>query len=414
MSEVKAPRFSDEAVEILVQQVRSRQEIFYPSDGRRMPRQTLRQAWEEVALSVNARTEIIRTGLQCRKKFNDLTRTARDKLAHKPRKKSCIQDLTQMEQEALEIMWTGNRRRMQIGIAGGPLAQGLYHYLGSSMQEMEGAPHLAGNALSPAGAFQYADGGFSGGRDGQSTGYTQDNPFGDSNQKPSMLGRTAVGMGSRRGSSDSSTADGGTEEVAFSGPAFKRKIFHVHHQLLEALDSLSRSCLTLSERMEESVATLGDLLPQGLGTLQTTMERAVSSANAAATNSSREPATPALASLIEAQTGAIQALACSVTSGLEMLGVHIDRGFGRVAHLLQSTLPLAGSQTQARHRVGTASVADSALSQGDGTLIPKAIPQPVTTPRPGREEDRSAVTTAMIVQPPTKSLQTRALRDRRP
>ncbi|XP_038672296.1 uncharacterized protein LOC119976151 isoform X3 [Scyliorhinus canicula] len=123
MSEVKAPRFSDEAVEILVQQVRSRQEIFYPSDGRRMPRQTLRQAWEEVALSVNARTEIIRTGLQCRKKFNDLTRTARDKLAHKPRKKSCIQDLTQMEQEALEIMWTGNRRRMQIGIAGGPLAQ---------------------------------------------------------------------------------------------------------------------------------------------------------------------------------------------------------------------------------------------------------------------------------------------------
>ncbi|XP_072331421.1 uncharacterized protein [Scyliorhinus torazame] len=79
MSEAKAPRFSDEAVETLVQQVRSRQEVFYPSDGRRMPRQTLRQAWEEVALSVNARTEIIRTGLQCRKKFNDLTRTARNK-----------------------------------------------------------------------------------------------------------------------------------------------------------------------------------------------------------------------------------------------------------------------------------------------------------------------------------------------
>ncbi|XP_078073642.1 uncharacterized protein LOC144496906 [Mustelus asterias] len=412
MSEAKAPRFSDEAVEILVQQVRSRQEIFYPSDGRRMPRQTLRQAWDEVALNVNARTEIIRTGLQCRKKFNDLTRTARDKLAHKPRKKSCIQDLTQMEQEALEIMWTGSRRRAQSDIAGGPLVHGLYHYVGSSMPEMEGDPHLARNALPPTVAFQYVDGGFGGGRIGHSMGFTQGDPFMDSDQKPSLLGRTAAGRVSRRGSSDSSTADGGTEDVEFSGPAFKRKIFHVHHQLLEALDSLSRSCLTLSERMEESVATLGDLLPQGLGTLQTTVERMVNSADAATATCAQEPI--ALAPLIEAQTGAIQALACTVSSSLERLGMHIDRGFGRVAHLLQSTTPLASAQPRLCSRDGTERVADSAHSQGDGTSIPKAIPQPAPAPRPDRQQDQPAEMTTMIVQPAAKPLKARPLRDRRP
>ncbi|XP_078422857.1 uncharacterized protein LOC144695758 [Cetorhinus maximus] len=413
MSEAKAPRFSDEAVEILVQQVRSRQEVFYPSDGRRMPRQTLRQAWDEVALNVNARTEIIRTGLQCRKKFNDLTRTARDKLAHKPRKKSCIQDLTQMEQEALEIMWTGSRRRMQSDIAGGQLAQGLYHYLGSGMQEMDGE-QLTGNALSPpAAAFQYASGGFGDGRDGHSTGYTQGDSFGDGAQKPGLAGRRVSGACDRRGSSDSSTADGG-EDVEFSGPAFKRKIFHVHHQLLEALDSVSRSCLTLSERMEESVAALGGLLPQGLGTLQTTVERVVSSANAAATTPDRQPAAPALASLIEAQTGAIQALACTVSSGLERLGVHIDRGFGRVAHLLQSAAPQAGAASRSPCGGGTARVADPAFSRGGSAPIPSAVPQATTAPQPGRGRDRPAVTTAMIVQPTAKSLQTRPLRDRRP
>ncbi|XP_067884544.1 myb-related transcription factor, partner of profilin-like [Heterodontus francisci] len=136
MSESKAPRFSDAAVEILVEQVRSRKEV--PSDGRKMPRQTLRQAWEEVALNVNARTDIIRTGGQCRKKFNDITRTARDKLAHKPRKRTCIQELTQMEQEALDIIWLGSWRRLQNDSVGGRLTQGLSHYLGPAVYEMEG------------------------------------------------------------------------------------------------------------------------------------------------------------------------------------------------------------------------------------------------------------------------------------
>ncbi|XP_067909541.1 uncharacterized protein [Heterodontus francisci] len=120
----KAPRFSDAAEEILVEQVRSRKEFFFPSDGRKMPRQTLRQAWDEVALNVNARTDIIRRGGQCRKKFNDITRTARDKLSHKLRKRTCIQELTQMEQEALDIICLSSWRRMRNDSVGGRLTQG--------------------------------------------------------------------------------------------------------------------------------------------------------------------------------------------------------------------------------------------------------------------------------------------------
>ncbi|XP_059820618.1 myb-related transcription factor, partner of profilin-like isoform X3 [Hypanus sabinus] len=133
MSEPRAPRFSDAALKVLVEQVRAHKEVLFPSDGRKMPRQTLRQAWREVALYVNLKSVTPRTWLQCRKKFNDLTRTARDKLAHKPRNPACsgerpasIQATTQMEQEALDIVEIYSRRSIENGEAGGQVPQGVW------------------------------------------------------------------------------------------------------------------------------------------------------------------------------------------------------------------------------------------------------------------------------------------------
>ncbi|XP_067825521.1 myb-related transcription factor, partner of profilin-like [Heptranchias perlo] len=391
MSEPKAPRFSDAAVEVLVEQVRSRKEVFFPSDGRKMPRQTLRQAWKEVALNVNAGSEVLRTGVQCRKKFNDLTRTARDKLAHKPRKRTCIQDLTQMEQDALDIIWIAYRRRMENDMARGQVQQGLSHYLGPAMQDLEGG-HPTDDAPSPGPSFQYTSAGISksGGKDGQLEGSTQGESFTNSEQELTIVERSVRETDDQRASSDSSCAEedkGGD----FSGPAFKRKISHVHHQLLEALDSLSRSCLTLSGRVEESASILWGVLPQGLTTLQSTMERVGSTMEAAIRPSVQEPVAPALASLIDAQTGAIQALACTISSGLERLGECIDRGFSRVSDLLQSALPQLSNSGESHTRgSGTAGVAHAAFSQDGNTSDPSSPPQTPTALRPGSLQDLTA------------------------
>ncbi|XP_067884074.1 uncharacterized protein [Heterodontus francisci] len=396
MSESKAPRFSDAAVEILVEQVRSRKEVFFPSDGRKMPRQTLRQAWDEVALNVNARTDIIRTGGQCRKKFNDITRTARDKLAHKPRKRTCIQELTQMEQEALDIIWLGSWRRMQNDSVGGRLTPGD--------QRTE-------KALSPAQRFQYINTGFAGGRDVQLSGCTESESFRNGEQKLAMVERRVQETDGRRASSASSSAEEHTDEE-FTSPAFKMRIFHVHHQLLEALDNLSRNCLTLSERTEESVSILGDALSQYLTTLQSTKEPMVSSTDAAVMPPVQDPVVPDLASLIEAQTGAFQALTCTVSSGLERLVGYIDRGFGRVTALLQSTLPPVSAESWP-HGTGTVHLVHSALSRGDIASVPVSIPQPSAATRPGSGLDQTALGTAVILQTVSKTPQTRVLRDHR-
>ncbi|XP_059820599.1 uncharacterized protein LOC132391429 isoform X1 [Hypanus sabinus] len=380
MSEPRAPRFSDAALKVLVEQVRAHKEVLFPSDGRKMPRQTLRQAWREVALYVNLKSVTPRTWLQCRKKFNDLTRTARDKLAHKPRNPACsgerpasIQATTQMEQEALDIVEIYSRRSIENGEAGGQVPQDISHYLGLSGREME-EDHLTKDALPSAPSYQYnTELNTSVVRDG-TDGSARVELFSSSEQDLAMVDRTVQETDDRRVSSDSSYTEE-HRDLDLSGPAFKRKIFHVHHQLLEALDNLSRSCLTLSESVEESASILCGVLPQGLATLQTTMENVTNTLDATVKPSVRESVSPELASLIEAQTSAIQALTCTISSGLERLGGCIDRGFNHITELLRSAFPYVSdnveSQSRGHGRVGEANAAVSHSSR-----VPAPLPCP--------------------------------------
>ncbi|XP_043539125.1 uncharacterized protein LOC122544159 [Chiloscyllium plagiosum] len=411
MVEPRAPRFSDAALKVLVEQVRAHKEVLFPSDGRKMPRQTLRQAWREVALYVNLKSITPRTWLQCRKKFNDLTRTARDKLAQKPRnplgggeRPLSIQAPTQMEQEALDIVEIYSRRSIENGEAGGQVSQGLSHYLGLAGHEMEERP-LMGEVPSSAPSFQYHNTEISmaDGREGELQESSRGELFGSSEQELNILERTLQETDGHRASSDSSYAEE-HRDAELSGPAFKRKIFHVHHQLLEALDSLSRSCLTLSESVEDSASILCGVLPQGITTLQSAMEHMVSSVEAAVKPPVLEPMAPALASLIEAQTSAIQALACTISSGLERLGARIDRGFGRVTGLLESALPPAsGGADEARARGGATGVVRSCPPRDSSASTPSPHPQPPTAPE-----------AAMVPPPEARAPRARALRDRRP
>ncbi|XP_069771622.1 uncharacterized protein [Narcine bancroftii] len=398
MSEPRAPRFSDAALKVLVEQVRAHKEVLFPADGRKMPRQTLRQAWREVALYVNLKSITPRTWLQCRKKFNDLTRTARDKLAHKPRNLTCtgerpasIQATTQVEQEALDIVEIYSRRSIENGEAGGQVPQDLSHYLGLSGQEVE-RDCLTEDALSPAPSFQYTtELSISGGRDGTG-GSAQSELFSNSEQDLAIVARTIQETDDRKTSSESSD----TEEhrnMDLSGPAFKRKILHVHHQLLEALDSLSRSCLTLSESVEESASILCGVLPQGLASLQSTMENVANSLDATVKPSVQDSVGPALASLIEAQTGAIHALACTISSGLERLGGCIDRGFNHVTELLQSTFPHVSGNVESQScdysRVGEPC---ASASLNNSMPVPLPCPQFQASPVP-------AATLQSIIEP---------------
>ncbi|XP_078060230.1 uncharacterized protein LOC144485997 [Mustelus asterias] len=253
-----------------------------------------------------------------------------------------------MEQEALDIVEIYSRRSIENGEAGGRVPQGLSHYLALTGQELEEQHHLMEEAPSPAPSFQYTSReiSVSDGRDSELEESASGELFSHCEQELSILERTVQEADGHGAGSDSSYADE-DRDADLSGPAFKRKIFHVHHQLLEALGSLSRSCLTLSESVEDSASILCGILPQGISALQSTMERVVSSVEAVAGPPAQEPAAPALASLIEAQTGAIQSLACAISSGLERLCTRVDRGFGQVTDLLQAALPQLGAGTAA-------------------------------------------------------------------
>ncbi|GCC29435.1 uncharacterized protein [Chiloscyllium punctatum] len=407
MREGRTPRFSDGAVEVLLERVRAHREILFPWEGRSVPRELVHQAWMDVAVCVNARSEVPKTWLQCRKKFNGLTWTAKEKLARRARKRTStgerppsILDLTHMEQEALDIIGPNSRRSIENGEAGGQVSQGLSHYLGFAGHEIE-EHHL----MEEAPSFQYhsTEIGVSDGSEGELHESSRGELFSSSEQELNILERTVQETGGHRANPIPSYAEE-DKDADFSGPAFKRKIFHEHHQLLEALDSLPRSCLTLSESMEESASILCGVVAQGITSLQSTMEHMVSSVEAAVRPPIPEPVAPALASLIEAQTSAIQALACTISSGLERLGARIDQGFGRLTGLLESALPLAsGGTDEARDEGSVTCTAQCHTAQDASASTPSLHPRPPTAPE-----------AAAVAPPEVRSPRARALRDRRP
>ncbi|XP_062913149.1 uncharacterized protein LOC134351056 isoform X1 [Mobula hypostoma] len=277
----------------------------------------------------------------------------------------------------------------------------ISHYLGLSGRDME-EDHLTKDALPSAPSYQYnTELNTSVVRDG-TDGSARVELFSNSEQDLAMVDRTVQETDDRRASSDSSYTEE-HRDLDLSGPAFKRKIFHVHHQLLEALDNLSRSCLTLSESVEESASILCGILPQGLATLQSTMENVTNTLDATVKPSVRESVSPELASLIEAQTSAIQALTCTISSGLERLGGCIDRGFNHVTELLRSAFPYVSDNVESQsHGHGRVGVANAAVSHNG------CVPAPLPCPR-----FQAPPVTETILQSTLRPPCAQTLRDRR-
>ncbi|XP_038656838.1 uncharacterized protein LOC119967862 [Scyliorhinus canicula] len=105
-----APRFSEASLHVLLQGVRERQEVLYPADRKKRSSRLTKVAWTEIAAEVTRCGLQQRDCVQCRKRMNDLLRSARDKKAYNNiemlkmgTEVPYFRNLTRAEAQALEL-----------------------------------------------------------------------------------------------------------------------------------------------------------------------------------------------------------------------------------------------------------------------------------------------------------------------
>ncbi|GCB71180.1 hypothetical protein scyTo_0005869 [Scyliorhinus torazame] len=112
----KCHNFSDEDLGTLLNEVEAKRYRLLGYDKRRVPGKVSILAWKEVAETVTANSIIPRTAEQCRKKLNDLTRSARIKMAHNARERLLtrvgrvpfLKALNEYEERARQLVGVNN------------------------------------------------------------------------------------------------------------------------------------------------------------------------------------------------------------------------------------------------------------------------------------------------------------------
>ncbi|XP_034049940.1 myb-related transcription factor, partner of profilin-like [Thalassophryne amazonica] len=74
-------RFSGEETDLLVREVKAREQLIYGTSNQPPNVHEVKQAWEEVAAKVSTASGISRTATQCRKRYNDVRRRGKQKLS---------------------------------------------------------------------------------------------------------------------------------------------------------------------------------------------------------------------------------------------------------------------------------------------------------------------------------------------
>ncbi|KAJ8268582.1 hypothetical protein COCON_G00137540 [Conger conger] len=74
-------RFSGEETDLLAREVRSRESLIYGGGGFPPRQPDVRRAWEEIAASVSSFSGVRRTAAACRKRYNDVRRRGKQRLA---------------------------------------------------------------------------------------------------------------------------------------------------------------------------------------------------------------------------------------------------------------------------------------------------------------------------------------------
>ncbi|XP_067875576.1 ataxin-2 homolog isoform X2 [Heterodontus francisci] len=243
----------------------------------------------------------------------------------------------------------------------------------------------------------------------------------DQEQEQALVVGTGQEVSRRRAMSSPSSAEW-DRDTDLRDPAIKRKMLEAHHRLYEVLEGLPKTLSAMSESMEESTSAMCGVVSHVVSTLQTTLESTTTSRDTMAEPSQQESASPTIEALIGAQTATIQTLGSNVCSTLERLVCqmdslvgHVDRGFQRVTHLLQSALPqISGSEETKPHGSN-----GSATGQASVTLVHKAFalsppPQPMPAMVPNNQLGLTALAAAKVLQSVAVPLRARAPRGQRP
>ncbi|XP_048377319.2 uncharacterized protein LOC125447170 [Stegostoma tigrinum] len=416
-----ARRFSDTSLEVLVAAVRARAKVLFPRSGKKVHSSLSKKAWLEVAEEVSRLSITPRTWIQCRKRFNDLTRSAREKAAHNMRERSRLGGgttdvvaLSPVEQSAMDISGTSKAISIGDGEAGGfskhadcftivPLhmAQAIPVSIKTSPSpppprevfEEEPPEEDKPAASLPSGSAELAE-------------LEQDKSEAEGPAPLSGTEREREGpeMSRRRVLPSPGPADwDGDSDLR--DPAIKRKMLEAHQRLYQVLEGLPKTLSAMSESMEESTSAMCGVVSHVVSTLQSTLESTTTPRESTLAEPPQpETPSPTVNSLIEAQTAAIQALGANVCSALERMAGQldtlvdrVDRGFETVSHLLRSALPQTGGSEETKPRAGRAGascpfppnplpcaapVSNRQLSQG--ALQPEGTPPRARAPRSQR------------------------------
>ncbi|XP_072444684.1 uncharacterized protein [Chiloscyllium punctatum] len=404
-----ARRFSGTSLGVLAAAVRARAGVLFPRSGKKVPSSLSKRAWLEVAEEVSRLSITPRTWIQCRKRFNDLTRSAREKAAHNMRERSRLGGgttdvvaLTPVEQSAMDI--SGIPREISIGDGPREVFQEE-----PSVEDRPAASPASAELAEPGPGLSEAQG---------------PAPLGGTERKPEAPGQ---GLGSEVSRRRALPFPGAAEWDDPRDPAIKRKMLEAHHRLYQVLEGLPKTLSAMSESMEESTSAMCRVVSHVVSTLQSTLASSSTPRESAVAEPPQpETPSPTLEALIEAQTAAVQALGTNVCSALERLTGRLDTlvdrvdwGFETVSHLLRCALPLAGGSEEAEPSEGggddASGQASFALTRGACPPFPPSPPPRAAQPKlPNGQLSQGALAAGLAALPPQgPALRARAPRSQR-
>ncbi|XP_067860716.1 uncharacterized protein [Heptranchias perlo] len=264
-----APRFSDHALQLLLEGVRRRRDTLFPRDGRKCPGTVTRRAWAEVAAEVSSSSNTSRTWEQCRKRFNDLTRSGKEKRCKNARERDRtgggpphVLELTDAEVEALEL--SGTQLCLSVGdgesgatASAGPSASASCEE-GDSSEDMPVSEGASSHQSQPSTSAETRT---SVGPPRQLVGVALgDSPRTCKHEQTLVAGAAAEGP--RRWEHSSPGSAQPDPDAEPRGPPVKRRAIEGHQLIAEVLGEMPRALFTIVQAMEKSNSCMRALVAQ--------------------------------------------------------------------------------------------------------------------------------------------------------
>uniref|UniRef100_UPI00398F2448 uncharacterized protein isoform X1 n=3 Tax=Pristiophorus japonicus TaxID=55135 RepID=UPI00398F2448 len=325
----RAVRFSDTALEALVDGAQRRRDILFPQGGKWPSKLQCGRVWKEIAKAVTAASVVPRTPLQCRKRLDDLIRLVKGKVAdnrgeqQQARSGQARFDLTDMEQSVFQIIERAGTESTENGEVessaddDGMLIPNTSHIplpphpiITSHLQTADGvcmdillpppptAFLLSDTQEPPATVPEHKEDTYVGGaqedldkmqlrltpvdassgsgtaqtlKDSTEAGSTSGESPGMSGLQPGQGQRVARVPGHRKPSLCTSSAPQDSDDD-LDGASFRRKVMGMHTEMLGAMASLPKSLLSVSRSMEVSSSNIVQGFAQSLEPMISGME----------------------------------------------------------------------------------------------------------------------------------------------